>query len=36
MGDYACREQFQLLKDTLIPSQVFELHEKECIPFHCS
>ena len=36
MGDYACREPFQLLEDTLIPSQVFELYEKECIPFYCS
>ena len=36
MGDYACREPFQLLEDTLIPSQVFELYEKECIPFYGS
>ena len=36
MGDYACRKPFQLLKDTLIPSQVFELYEKECIPFYGS
>ena len=36
MGDYACREPFQLLEDTLIPSQVLELYEKECIPFYCS
>jgi len=35
MGDYACREPFQLLKDTLIPSQVFDLYEKEFIPFYC-
>jgi len=35
MGDYACREPFQLLKDALIPQQVFELYEKEFIPFHC-
>jgi len=28
MGDYACHEPFQLLKDTLIPSQVFDLYEK--------
>ena len=35
MGDYACREPFQLLKDTLIPPQVFELYEKNFIPFHC-
>ena len=35
MGDYACREPFQLLKDTLIPQQVFELYEKNFIPFHC-
>ena len=34
MGDYACREPFQLLKDALIP-QVFDLHEKDFIPFHC-
>ena len=35
MGDYACREPFQLLKDTLIPSKVFDLYEKEFISFHC-
>jgi len=35
MGDYACREPFQFLKDTLIPSQVFDLYEKEFIPFYC-
>ena len=35
MGDYACREPFQLLKDTLIPQQVFEIYEKDFIPFHC-
>jgi len=35
MGDYACREPFQLLKDTLIPQQVFDLYEKDFIPFHC-
>jgi len=35
MGDYACREPFQLLKDILIPSQVFDLYEKEFIPFYC-
>ena len=34
MGDYACREPFQLLKVTLIPSQVFDLYEKEFIPFY--
>jgi len=36
MGDYAYREPFQLLKDTLIPSQVFEIYQKEFIPFYCS
>ena len=35
VGDYACREPFQLLKDTLIPQQVFDLYEKDFIPFHC-
>jgi len=35
MGDYACREPFQLLKDTFIPQQVFDLYEKDFIPFHC-
>ena len=35
MGDYACREPFQLLKNTLIPQQVFDLYEKDFIPFHC-
>jgi len=35
MGDYACREPFQLLKDTLIPLQLFDLYEKDFIPFHC-
>jgi len=35
MGDYACREPFQLLKDVLIPQQVFDLYEKDFIPFHC-
>ena len=35
MGDYACREPFQLLKDTLIPQQVFDLYKKDFIPFHC-
>ena len=35
VGDYACREPFQLLKDTLIPQQVFDLYEKEFIPFYC-
>jgi len=34
-GDYACRKPFQLLKDTLIPQLVFDLYEKEFIPFHC-
>ena len=34
MGDYACREPFQLLTANLIPSQVFDLYEKEFIPFH--
>jgi len=36
VGDYACRKPFQLLKDTLIPQQVFALYEKEFIPFHCT
>jgi len=35
VGDYACRKPFQLLKDTLIPQQVFDLYEKEFIPFYC-
>jgi len=35
MGDYACRKPFQLLKDTLIPQQVFDLYEKEFISFYC-
>jgi len=35
MGDYACREPFQLLKNTFIPQQVFDLYEKDFIPFHC-
>ena len=35
MGDYACRKPFQLLKDTLIPQQVFDLYKKKFIPFHC-
>ena len=35
VGDYANREPFQLLKDTLIPQQVFDLYEKEFIPFYC-
>jgi len=34
MGDYACREPFQLLKDALIPQQIFDLYEKHFIPFH--
>ena len=34
MGDYACREPFQLLTTTLIPPQVFDLYEKEFIPFY--
>jgi len=34
VGDYACRKPFQLLQDTLIPQQVFELYEKEFIPFY--
>jgi len=35
VGDYACRQPFQLLKDTLIPQQVFNLYEKEFISFYC-
>jgi len=35
MGDYACRKPFHLLKDTLIPQQVFDAYEKEFIPFYC-
>ena len=35
MGDYACREPFQLLKDAFIPQQVFDIYEKDFIPFHC-
>jgi len=35
VGDYACRKPFQLLKNTLIPQQVFDLYEKEFIPFYC-
>jgi len=35
VGDYACRKPFQLLKDTLIPKPVFDLYEKEFIPFYC-
>jgi len=35
MGDYACREPFQLLKDIFIPQQVFDIYEKDFIPFHC-
>jgi len=34
VGDYACRKPFQLLKDTLIPEQVFDLYEKQVIPFY--
>ena len=34
MGDYAFREPFQLLKHTLIQSQVFDLYEKEFIPLY--
>ena len=33
MGEYACREPFQLLKDTLILPQVFELYEKKIHSF---
>jgi len=28
VGDYACHEPLQLLKDTLIPQQVFDLYKK--------
>ena len=33
MGDYACREPFQLLKASLIPQQVFDIYENDFIPF---
>ena len=35
VGDYANRAPFQLLKDTLIPQQVFDLYDKQFIPFYC-